>query len=81
MGLMTSLFFIGCKGKDNGDAITNDTMMDAIAAGSETNNMMDDLPSETTPVPADEVYSISTFIVDLRSDEVYGQGQTHSHLE
>ena len=35
---------------------------------------------DTGPAPeVDEVYSASTFTVDLRPDEVYGQGQTHSN--
>ena len=35
---------------------------------------------DTGPAPeVDEVYSASTFTVDLRQDEVYGQGQTHSN--
>lgn len=35
---------------------------------------------DTGPAPdLDEVYSASTFTVDVRSDEVYGQGQTHSN--
>ena len=33
--------------------------------------------TESTP-ETDEVYSTATFTVDLQSDEVYGQGQTHS---
>ena len=36
--------------------------------------------TDTGPAPeVDEVYSASTFTVVLRSDEVYGQGQTHSN--
>ena len=35
---------------------------------------------DTGPAPdVDEVYSASTFTVDISSDEVYGQGQTHSN--
>ena len=35
---------------------------------------------DTGPAPdVDEVYSASTFTVDISSDKVYGQGQTHSN--
>lgn len=40
-----------------------------------------DLPINDTnpPLDVDEVYSAPTFTVDLQSDKVYGQGQTHSN--
>ena len=73
--LLIGTVLIGCTGKDGGDTSVDDT-------GVEDTDTDDTDTADTDTGPAaevDEVYSASTFTVDLRSDEVYGQGQTHSN--
>ncbi len=63
--LLIGTVLIGCTGKDGGDTSSDDNDTGDI---------------DTDPAPeVDEVYSDSLFTVDLQSDEVYGQGQTHSN--
>jgi len=66
--LLMGTVLIGCTGKDAADTSVDDT---------DTDTDTDDTDTGSAP-EVDEVYSASTFTVDLQSDEVYGQGQTHS---
>ena len=69
--LFIGTLLIGCTGKAGVDTSSEDTDAD------DTDTDIDD--TDTGPVPeVDEVYSASTFTVELSSDEVYGQGQSHS---
>ena len=67
IGLATlSIWTTACKSSNN----------DPTDSGNPADPPVDD----TGPAPdVDEVYSASTFTVDIQSDEVYGQGQTHSN--
>ena len=66
--LITGTLLIACRSKE-GDT-----------ASAPPDNGEDDTAVDTSrPAPeTDEVYAGSTFTVALQSDEVYGQGQTHS---
>lgn len=67
--LLLGTVLIGCTGKGSDDTSVDDT---------DTDTDTDD--TDTGPAPeVDEVYSASTFTVDIRPDEAYGQGQTHSN--
>ena len=66
--LLIGAVLIGCTSKDGDNTSVDDTDID------------DTDTDDTDPAPeVDEVHSASTFTVDLQSDEVYGQGQTHSN--
>ena len=60
--LINSAPLMGCKGKDNDGMDVTDTTVENTGSR----------------VYTAVAYSASTFAVDLRSDEVYEQGQTHS---
>ena len=66
--LLTGTLLIACRSKES------DTVSAALDTGEN-----DTAENTTGPAPeTDEVYAGSTFTVELRSDEVYGQGQSHS---
>ena len=70
-GFLIGTVLIGCTGTDGGNTSVDDTV---VVDTDDTDIDHTDPVSEV-----DEVYSASTFSVDLRPDEVYGQGQTHSN--
>ena len=74
-GLLVGIMLIGCTGKDGGDTSVDDIEVDEPIQIT----LIQITLIQAQPLKWTRSIQPSTFTVVLRSDEVYGQGQTHSN--